>query len=81
VLIGLDLMPTALSQFLIVVADRRIRALERISDYAPVALLAAALLRDLKRINSHLVEGAAYPLLRSTGALPLTRLRTVALRS
>ena len=32
-------------------------------------------LRDLKRINSHLVEGAAYPLLEAAGALRPTRLR------
>ncbi|THD79397.1 MAG: Na/Pi cotransporter family protein [Phenylobacterium sp.] len=32
-------------------------------------------LRDLKRINSHLVEGAAYPLLQASGALRSTRLR------
>lgn len=35
-------------------------------------------LRDLKRINSHLVEGAAYPLLESRGVLLPTRLREVA---
>lgn len=34
-------------------------------------------LRDLKRINSHLVEGAAYPILRSVGELLPTRLRQV----
>jgi phosphate:Na+ symporter len=32
-------------------------------------------LRDLKRINSHLVEGAAYPILEATGALSPSRLR------
>ncbi|HEX3699563.1 MAG TPA: Na/Pi cotransporter family protein [Phenylobacterium sp.] len=32
-------------------------------------------LRDLKRINSHLVEGAAYPILEASGALRPTRLR------
>ena len=35
-------------------------------------------LRDLKRVNSHLIEGAAYPMLSSKGALLPTRLRTVA---
>jgi phosphate:Na+ symporter len=37
-------------------------------------------LRDLKQINSHLIEGAAYPVLRARGALLPTRLRTVAKR-
>jgi phosphate:Na+ symporter len=35
-------------------------------------------LRDLKQVNSHLIEGAAYPLLTSKGALLPTRLRSVA---
>ncbi|WP_293366783.1 Na/Pi cotransporter family protein [Phenylobacterium sp.] len=34
-------------------------------------------LRDLKQVNSHLIEGAAYPLLTSMGALLPTRLRSV----
>ena len=34
-------------------------------------------LRDLKRINSHLVEAAAYPILRTGGELLKSRLRTV----
>jgi phosphate:Na+ symporter len=33
------------------------------------------LLRDLKRVNSHLVAAAAYPVLEGTGALLPTRLR------
>ena len=33
-------------------------------------------LRDLKQLNSHLIEGAAYPVLRTRGALLPTRLRT-----
>jgi len=33
------------------------------------------LLRDLKRINAHLVEGAAYPVLKAQGELLPTRLR------
>jgi phosphate:Na+ symporter len=33
------------------------------------------LLRDLKRVNAHLVEGAAYPVLESQGELLPTRLR------
>lgn len=33
-------------------------------------------LRDLKRINSHLVEGSAYPLLQSRGELLPTRLKS-----
>jgi phosphate:Na+ symporter len=32
-------------------------------------------LRDLKRVNSHLVEGSAYPLLQSRGELLPTRLK------
>ena len=35
-------------------------------------------LRDLKQVNSHLIEGAAYPVLSSKGALLPTRLRSVA---
>jgi phosphate:Na+ symporter len=35
-------------------------------------------LRDLKQVNSHLIEGAAYPVLRSHGALLPTRLRAAA---
>lgn len=38
-------------------------------------------LRDLKRINSHLVEAAAYPVLQSKGALLPTRLRNAAARA
>ena len=38
-------------------------------------------LRDLKQVNSHLIEGAAYPVLRARGALLPTRLRTAAERS
>jgi phosphate:Na+ symporter len=34
-------------------------------------------LRDLKRINSHLVEAAAYPILRTGGELLPSRLKTV----
>jgi phosphate:Na+ symporter len=34
-------------------------------------------LRDLKRVNSHLAEGAAYPLLQSAGELLPSRLRAV----
>jgi phosphate:Na+ symporter len=34
-------------------------------------------LRDLKRINSHLVEGSAYPVLEARGVLLPTRLRQV----
>jgi phosphate:Na+ symporter len=28
------------------------------------------LLRDIKRLNDHLVAGAAYPVLEASGALP-----------
>jgi phosphate:Na+ symporter len=37
-------------------------------------------LRDLKQVNSHLIEGAAYPVLRARGALLPTRLRTASER-
>jgi len=37
-------------------------------------MLQLDLLRDLKRVNAHLVEAAAYPILRSEGALLPTRL-------
>lgn len=37
-------------------------------------------LRDLKQVNSHLIEGAAYPVLRARGALLPTRLRTAGKR-
>jgi phosphate:Na+ symporter len=37
-------------------------------------------LRDLKRINSHLVEGTAYPVLQSRGELLPTRLKQAAKR-
>jgi len=36
--------------------------------------------RDLKRVNSHLIEGAAYPVLTAKGALLPTRLRSAARR-
>jgi phosphate:Na+ symporter len=35
------------------------------------------LIRDLKRINAHLVEGAAYPVLEEKGDLLPTRLRSI----
>lgn len=35
-------------------------------------------LRDLKRLNAHLVEGAAYPILEASGELLSSRLRTEA---
>lgn len=38
-------------------------------------------LRDLKQVNSHLIEGAAYPVLRARGALLPTRLRGAAERT
>ena len=37
-------------------------------------------LRDLKQVNSHLIEGAAYPVLSAKGALLPTRLRSAAKR-
>jgi phosphate:Na+ symporter len=45
------------------------------SDTVETSSLHLDALRDLKRINSHLVEGAAYPLLQASGALRPTRLR------
>jgi phosphate:Na+ symporter len=45
------------------------------SDTVETSSLHLDALRDLKRINSHLVEGAAYPLLEASGALRPTRLR------
>jgi phosphate:Na+ symporter len=33
------------------------------------------LLRDLKRVNAHLIAGAAYPLLQERGELRTTRLK------
>jgi phosphate:Na+ symporter len=33
------------------------------------------LLRDLKRVNAHLIAGAAYPLLQERGELRSTRLK------
>jgi hypothetical protein len=35
----------------------------------------------MKQLNSHLIEGAAYPVFRAGGALPPTGLRTAAERS
>jgi len=34
-------------------------------------------LRDLKRVNAHLVEAAAYPILRQRGALLPSRIRSL----
>jgi phosphate:Na+ symporter len=34
-------------------------------------------LRDLKRVNSHLVEAAAYPILKDQGEFLPSRLRSV----
>ena len=45
------------------------------TDTVETSALHLDALRDLKRINSHLVEGAAYPLLEASGALRSTRLR------
>lgn len=45
------------------------------SDTVETSSLHLDALRDLKRINSHFVEGAAYPLLEASGALRPTRLR------
>jgi phosphate:Na+ symporter len=38
-------------------------------------------LRDLKQLNSHLIEAAAYPVLRARGALLPTRLKAAGERS
>jgi phosphate:Na+ symporter len=45
-------------------------------DTAQTSAVHLDLVRDLKRINGHLVEGAAYPLLRERGDLLPTRLKT-----
>ena len=34
-------------------------------------------LRDLKRVNAHLVEAAAYPILRQRGELLPSRIRAI----
>ncbi|HEY0234722.1 MAG TPA: PhoU domain-containing protein [Afipia sp.] len=45
-------------------------------DTAQTSAVHLDLIRDLKRINGHLVEGAAYPVLRERGDLLPTRLKT-----
>ena len=45
------------------------------ADAAEAGAWRLDLLRDLKRINAHLVEAAAYPVLKSQGELLPTRLR------
>jgi phosphate:Na+ symporter len=44
-------------------------------DTLQTSTLHLDLIRDLKRINAHLVEGAAYPVLRAHGDLLPSRLR------
>jgi phosphate:Na+ symporter len=44
-------------------------------DTAETSSLHLDALRDLKRINAHLVAAAAYPVLESTGDLLISRLR------
>jgi phosphate:Na+ symporter len=46
-------------------------------DTAQTSSVHLDLVRDLKRINGHLVEGAAYPVLRHRGELLATRLKSV----
>ena len=44
-------------------------------EAAAVSAWRLDLLRDLKRVNDHLVAAAAYPVLKSQGELLTTRLR------
>jgi phosphate:Na+ symporter len=46
-------------------------------DSTQTSSLHLDLLRDLKRINAHIVEGAAYPVLEEKGELLSSRLRSV----
>jgi phosphate:Na+ symporter len=46
-------------------------------DEAEAGAWRLGLLRDLKRINAHLVEAAAYPVLKTQGELLPTRLRDI----
>jgi phosphate:Na+ symporter len=47
-------------------------------ETAETSALHIDMLRDLKQLNAHLVQAAAYPLLETEGALLPTRLRSVA---
>lgn len=50
--------------------------IERLRDGAPTSeAVPPDLMRDLKRLNGHLVAAAAYPILEAKGALAATRLR------
>ncbi|MBX6375009.1 MAG: Na/Pi cotransporter family protein [Acetobacteraceae bacterium] len=46
------------------------------TDTAETSALHLDVVRDLKRVNAHLVEGAAYPILKAQGELLPSRLRT-----
>ncbi|HET6183073.1 MAG TPA: Na/Pi cotransporter family protein [Acetobacteraceae bacterium] len=52
------------------------RLRERRPETAQTSALHLDMMRDLKRVNAHLVEAAAYPVLRKEGELLRTRLRT-----
>jgi phosphate:Na+ symporter len=58
-----------------VLAEHFERLRDRPKDARATSALQIDLLRDLKRIDDHLVAGAAYPVLENGGALMATRLR------
>ncbi|MDO9712934.1 Na/Pi cotransporter family protein [Paracraurococcus lichenis] len=52
------------------------RLREGLPETAETSALHLDVVRDLKRVNAHLVEAAAYPILQAQGELLPTRLRT-----
>lgn len=72
----LDRLNTAIKAYLISIPPQTLKP----SDAQRLAQILDAL-RGLKRVNSHLIEGAAYPVLSAKGALLPTRLRSAAQRS
>jgi phosphate:Na+ symporter len=46
------------------------------TDTAETTALHLDVVRDLKRVNAHVVEAAAYPILKAEGELLPCRLRT-----
>ena len=59
--------------------EAQTRHFERLRSREPETIETSSLhldaLRDLKQVNAHLVEAAAYPLLRASGALLSTRIK------
>lgn len=59
--------------------EAQTRHFERLRSRDPETIETSSLhldaLRDLKQVNAHLVEAAAYPLLRASGALLSTRIK------